>query len=183
MQLCTAVCEKIIRQKFKKLGRFIATYPRKILVFVAIFSTLCLIGLINFDQINDAKTQLSPTNARSQIEFKKIERFLQQNGTMNIGHIILQAADNRSLFRNREMDQLYWLTRGWLIGGSIGGKFMATILDNKRKFSRGQGTLFEKVADDLRIWKYNMFSLGILNFAQLDPDPTYISQSICSYGR
>ncbi len=102
MQLCTAVCEKKLQTIFYALGLFIGRRPWHIIVGVIILIALSVIGLINFEQINNTKTEFTPTNAPSRDEYAVVQKFLQQNGSLFLIHMMIQSNDGGSLLRPRQ---------------------------------------------------------------------------------
>uniref|UniRef100_A0A914URL5 SSD domain-containing protein n=1 Tax=Plectus sambesii TaxID=2011161 RepID=A0A914URL5_9BILA len=67
---------------------------------------LSLVGLINFEQINNTRTEFTPINAPSREEYAIVENFLQQNGSLFFIHLLIQAKDGGSLLRSAERHEL-----------------------------------------------------------------------------
>lgn len=110
MQLCTISCEKKLQKYFYALGLFIGRRPWHIIIGVIAVIALSAVGFLNFEQNNNTKTEFTPTNAPSRNETAVIEKFLQQNGTLSIVRLIIQAKDGGSLLRPRERHESLSMT-------------------------------------------------------------------------
>uniref|UniRef100_A0A914UK13 SSD domain-containing protein n=1 Tax=Plectus sambesii TaxID=2011161 RepID=A0A914UK13_9BILA len=69
---------------------------------VIVVIVLSAVGFLNFEQNNNTRTEFTPTNAPSRQEFDTVEKFLQQNGTLFIVRLLIQAKDGGSLLRPAE---------------------------------------------------------------------------------
>lgn len=70
--------ELFIGSIFSKLGFYIGQNPVKIIVTSLILMILSGLGLIRFDEANNVRTEYSPLNAPSRIEYAIAQEFLGQ---------------------------------------------------------------------------------------------------------
>lgn len=68
----------LIEHFFYRLGLQIGTHPKRIIIVVLIFSAFACIGLFNFEETNNVRTEYSPLNAPSKNEYLVAKQFLKQ---------------------------------------------------------------------------------------------------------
>uniref|UniRef100_A0A7E4W9R4 SSD domain-containing protein n=1 Tax=Panagrellus redivivus TaxID=6233 RepID=A0A7E4W9R4_PANRE len=69
------------------------------------------IGMVNFKESNNVRSEYSPLNAPSQKEYAVAKSFLKQNGTMDPCYVMTHARDGGSLLRDDYRWLIYNLTR------------------------------------------------------------------------
>uniref|UniRef100_A0A914VWW7 RND transporter n=1 Tax=Plectus sambesii TaxID=2011161 RepID=A0A914VWW7_9BILA len=89
MQLRTAVVEKKLQTVFYAFGLLIGRRPWSVIASVIVLVALSSIGLLNFEQTNNAKTEFTPISAPSRDELAAVEKFLQQNGTLFLVNMMI----------------------------------------------------------------------------------------------
>ncbi|KAL3994386.1 Patched family protein [Acanthocheilonema viteae] len=92
--------EKVIAKNFRTLGVFIGRRPIRVIVIMLIISSLMSLGILRLDEVNNVRTEYSPSNAPSRIEHAVAMNFLGQNGTLDPVYVLIEARDNGSLLRD-----------------------------------------------------------------------------------
>lgn len=100
-----------IEKFFFWLGGHIGRHPIPIIVIALIFTVVCSLGMLNFQETNNVRSEYSPLNAPSQKEYHVAKTFLKQNGTMDPAYIMTHAQDDGSLLREEYRWLVYNLTK------------------------------------------------------------------------
>uniref|UniRef100_A0A914RY86 Patched family protein n=1 Tax=Parascaris equorum TaxID=6256 RepID=A0A914RY86_PAREQ len=103
--------ERFIAGFFSKIGLFIGSHPLCVILCVTVATLFLSVGLVNFKEVNNVRTEYSPINAPSRIEYAIAKNFLGQNGTMDPSYIMVQARDGGSLLRDDYRRMLISLTK------------------------------------------------------------------------
>jgi predicted RND superfamily exporter protein len=114
MQLCTVVLESVIQSLFIRLGFFIGRRPVAIIAAVSLLTLICSFGMLRFEEINNVRTEYSPTSSPSRYEYAVAKRFMQQNGSIDPSYVMIRANDGGSLMRPEHRQQAYNLTTSML---------------------------------------------------------------------
>uniref|UniRef100_A0A0R3RIK9 SSD domain-containing protein n=1 Tax=Elaeophora elaphi TaxID=1147741 RepID=A0A0R3RIK9_9BILA len=93
--------ENVIARNFRTLGAFIGRKPIRIIVIMLILSSLMSLGILKLDEVNNVRTEYSPSNAPSRMEHAVAMNFLGQNGTLDPVYVLVEARDNGSLLREK----------------------------------------------------------------------------------
>lgn len=70
--------ERNIASFFRRMGNFLGLHPLKVIIIVMILTGITSLGLLNFEEINNIRTEYSPINAPSRKEYKMARTFLGQ---------------------------------------------------------------------------------------------------------
>ncbi|KAI6238028.1 Patched-related protein 9 [Aphelenchoides fujianensis] len=116
-----------IEHFFFWLGGQIGKRPVAIIVGVLAFSAVCSIGLVNFREVNNVRSEYSPRNAPSQQEYQVAKTFLKQvgpilavslliiahcrKGALDPAYVMSRARDEGNLLREEYRWLLYNLTK------------------------------------------------------------------------
>ncbi|VDM25022.1 unnamed protein product [Toxocara canis] len=103
--------ERVIETFFTKLGLFIGRHPIGVILSVIVATLFMSLGLLNFKEVNNVRTEYSPLNAPSRTEYAVAKNFLGQNGTMDPSYVMVQARDGGSLLRSKYRQALINLTK------------------------------------------------------------------------
>ncbi|VDK36549.1 unnamed protein product [Gongylonema pulchrum] len=72
--------ERVIARNFSSLGDFIGRQPVRVILMTLVISCLLSLGILRFDEVNNVRTEYSPINAPSRIEYAVAKEFLGQVG-------------------------------------------------------------------------------------------------------
>uniref|UniRef100_A0A1I7XPJ4 Patched family protein n=1 Tax=Heterorhabditis bacteriophora TaxID=37862 RepID=A0A1I7XPJ4_HETBA len=111
IMLCKKFFEHWLAELFTGLGRFIGRRPSLVLFLSLITTGLFSIGFIWFEEVNNVRTEYSPMDSPSRIEYAVAKAFLNQNGTLDPSYIMVLAADGGSLLRDSHRMRLIELTK------------------------------------------------------------------------
>ncbi|VDK43064.1 unnamed protein product [Anisakis simplex] len=103
--------EHFIARLFSKLGLSIGQRPVTVICGAFIVTLFLSVGLLNFDEINNVRTEYSPLNAPSRVEYAVAKDFLGQNGTLDPTYVMVRARDGGSLLRDEYRLGLINLTK------------------------------------------------------------------------
>uniref|UniRef100_A0A1I7VN58 SSD domain-containing protein n=1 Tax=Loa loa TaxID=7209 RepID=A0A1I7VN58_LOALO len=103
--------EKAIAGNFRTLGAFIGKKPIRVIVTMLILSSLTSLGIFKLNEVNNVRTEYSPSNAPSKIEHTVAMNFLGQNGTLDPVYVLVEARDNGSLLRDEYRKTLIQLIK------------------------------------------------------------------------
>lgn len=70
--------EHVIARNFCRLGAFIGRQPLRVIIVMLVLSCLMSVGILRFDEVNNVRTEYSPINAPSRIEYAVSKEFLGQ---------------------------------------------------------------------------------------------------------
>lgn len=91
--------EHVIAVSFSRLGDFLGRRPLSVIGSVILLTAVMSLGLLRFEEVNNVRTEYSPINAPSRIEYEVAKNFLRQNGTMDPIYVMVEAKDGGSLLR------------------------------------------------------------------------------------
>jgi predicted RND superfamily exporter protein len=78
-----------IEHFFFWLGGHVGRHPIAIIVVALIFTFFCSLGMFNFQEINNVRSEYSPLNAPSQKEYHVAKTFLKQVESYNLWFFIV----------------------------------------------------------------------------------------------
>ncbi|KAK6103094.1 Patched family protein [Brugia pahangi] len=93
--------ENVIAKHFKILGAFIGRQPIRIIVTMLLMTSLMSLGMLRLIEVNNVRTEYSPSDAPSRIEYAVAMNFLGQNGTLDPVYVLIEARDYGSLLRDK----------------------------------------------------------------------------------
>lgn len=70
--------EKVVARNFRTLGAGIGRKPIRVIITMLIISSLMSLGMLKLDEVNNVRTEYSPSNAPSRIEHAVAMNFLGQ---------------------------------------------------------------------------------------------------------
>ncbi|KAF7633550.1 SSD domain-containing protein [Meloidogyne graminicola] len=94
----------LFEKGFYLLGYQIGKNYLKIILIIIIITLIASIGLLRFEEINNVRTEYSPSNAQSKNEYKVAKYFLKQfiffyvNGTLDPCYIMSRARDGEIFY-------------------------------------------------------------------------------------
>uniref|UniRef100_A0A0N5ARV1 SSD domain-containing protein n=1 Tax=Syphacia muris TaxID=451379 RepID=A0A0N5ARV1_9BILA len=103
--------ERIISRCFWNLGDFLGRHPVKVIYASILVSIIMSLGLLNFEEVNNVRTEYSPINAPSRYEFQVAKSFLGQKGVMDPLYILIEASDGGSLLRKEYRETVINLSK------------------------------------------------------------------------
>lgn len=74
----TEVMEKMVARNFRTLSIFIGRNPVRVIVVMLIISSLMSLGILRLNEVDNVRTEYSPTTAPSRIEHDVAMNFLGQ---------------------------------------------------------------------------------------------------------
>ncbi|EYC10290.1 hypothetical protein Y032_0056g2663 [Ancylostoma ceylanicum] len=107
MRLATAKSEEFMKRIFYRLGLSIGYHPWRFIAGLLIFTAFSSVGFIRFHQWNNARQTFTDSDSASHKEARVLEEFLQQNGTLNMIEVMIEARDNGSLLREEHRHQVW----------------------------------------------------------------------------
>ncbi|CAJ0588032.1 unnamed protein product [Cylicocyclus nassatus] len=107
MRLSTAKSEAYMRKVFYRLGLSIGYHPWRYILGLLLFTALSSIGFLRFHQRNNARITFTDSESASHKESQIVQQFLQQNGTLNMIEVMIEARDNGSLLREKHRQQVW----------------------------------------------------------------------------
>uniref|UniRef100_A0A915PYW1 SSD domain-containing protein n=1 Tax=Setaria digitata TaxID=48799 RepID=A0A915PYW1_9BILA len=93
--------ERVVATNFRNLGILIGKRPKRVIITTLIISVLCSLGILRLEEVNNVRTEYSPSNAPSRVEHAVAMNFLGQNGTLDPAYVLVEARDGGSLLRDK----------------------------------------------------------------------------------
>ncbi|KAI6193775.1 Patched-related protein 9 [Aphelenchoides besseyi] len=100
-----------IERFFYWLGKHVGKHPIPVIVSILLFSAVSSLGLFKFREVNNVRSEYSPMNAPSQLEYQVAKKFLKQEGSLDPCYVMARGRDEGNLLRDEYRWTLYNLTR------------------------------------------------------------------------
>ncbi|KAH7689615.1 Patched family protein, partial [Aphelenchoides avenae] len=101
----------LFERGFFWLGLRIGRHPVRVIVGTLAITLLMALGMIRFEEVNNVRTEYSPMNSPSKLEYAVAKMFLKQNGTMDPCYVMTHARDGGDLLRDEYRWLIYNLTK------------------------------------------------------------------------
>ncbi|EYB92024.1 hypothetical protein Y032_0199g1672 [Ancylostoma ceylanicum] len=96
---------------FSGLGRVVARSPFTVITLCLTLCMVLSVGFIRFEEVNNVRTEYSPADSPSRMEYAVAKSFLNQNGTLDPSYVMVSAKDGGSLLRETHRLRLIELTK------------------------------------------------------------------------